>query len=202
MGQPAHDHLAPADHLLAVDAEVLAQRAAGPPCGPRVTTRPQVISGPASSGQQVWTGSRPRSTSAPSSDDLPAGGARDARPGSCPQRLGHLQQPAGVLQALGRLRLLQVREQRRRRRAARARRRRPCPGHPSGVPNRLVKHRNFVTDRVLEQQRRAARRSTKSLTAVISSRVETGSATRRSSPALLEPAGSRADRGISYSLSY
>ena len=34
--------------------------------GPRVTVRPQVMSGPASPGQQVCTGSRPRSTSAPS----------------------------------------------------------------------------------------------------------------------------------------
>jgi len=34
--------------------------------GPRVTTRPQVISGPASPGQQVWIGSRERSTSLPS----------------------------------------------------------------------------------------------------------------------------------------
>ena len=35
-------------------------------CGPRVTTRPQVMSGPASPGQQVWIGKRPRSTSPPS----------------------------------------------------------------------------------------------------------------------------------------
>ena len=34
--------------------------------GPRVTVRPQVISGPASPGQQVWIGSRERSTSLPS----------------------------------------------------------------------------------------------------------------------------------------
>ncbi len=47
VGEPAHDHLAPADDLLAVDAQVLAQCATpGPPCGPRVMTRPQVISGP------------------------------------------------------------------------------------------------------------------------------------------------------------
>ena len=49
------------DHLLAVDAEVLRVFS-----GPRVTVRPQVISGPASPGQQVWIGRRPRSTSAPS----------------------------------------------------------------------------------------------------------------------------------------
>ncbi len=35
-------------------------------CGPRVIVRPQVISGPASSGQQVWIGRRARSTSLPS----------------------------------------------------------------------------------------------------------------------------------------
>ncbi len=34
--------------------------------GPRVTVSPQVMSGATSPGQQVWTGSRPRSTSAPS----------------------------------------------------------------------------------------------------------------------------------------
>ena len=35
-------------------------------CGPRVTVRPHVISGPASPGQHVCTGRRARSTSAPS----------------------------------------------------------------------------------------------------------------------------------------
>ena len=34
--------------------------------GPRVTTKPQVISGATSPGQQVWIGSLPKSTSAPS----------------------------------------------------------------------------------------------------------------------------------------
>ena len=41
-------------------------RGFGTSCGPRVMTRPHVISGPASSGQQVCTGSCARSTSSPS----------------------------------------------------------------------------------------------------------------------------------------
>ncbi len=41
-------------------------RGSGTPCGPRVTTSPHVISGPTSPGQQVCTGSAPRSTCAPS----------------------------------------------------------------------------------------------------------------------------------------
>ena len=89
--QPAHDDLAPADHLLAVDAEVLAQpRPPAPPCGPRVTTRPQVISGPASSGQQVCTGKHAEVDLA-ALDAPPPGTARGAtEAGACPQRLGHL----------------------------------------------------------------------------------------------------------------
>ncbi len=66
MPQPAHQGRVAAGHLHAVDAEVeavLARRASGP-C---VTTSGQVISGAGSSGQQVWTGSSPRSMSPPCS---------------------------------------------------------------------------------------------------------------------------------------
>ena len=88
--EPAHDDLVRPDDLLPVDAEVLARRAPGPPCGPRVITRPQVISGPASSGQQVCTGSEAEVDVRPLEDDLLADGA--ANPGRLhvPQRLGHL----------------------------------------------------------------------------------------------------------------
>ena len=62
MREPAHDHLvaarSPAGGRCPGSARGL--------CGPRVTVSPQVISGPASPGQQVCIGSRPRSTSAPS----------------------------------------------------------------------------------------------------------------------------------------
>jgi hypothetical protein len=44
------------DHLLAVDAQILAKAWLRHDCGPRVMTSPQVISGPASPGQQVWIG--------------------------------------------------------------------------------------------------------------------------------------------------
>ena len=60
--EPAHDHLvaarSPAGGRCRGSAALL--------CGPRVTVRPHVISGPASPGQQVWTGRRARSTSLPS----------------------------------------------------------------------------------------------------------------------------------------
>ena len=81
-------------------------------CGPRVTVRPQVISGPASPGQQVCTGRRARSTSAPSQDDLLAGGGRAL----LRRHVDHLHEHRprvlpGVLQALRRLGLLQEGEQ-------------------------------------------------------------------------------------------
>ena len=113
VGQPAHDDLARPDHLLAVDAQVLPQRAAAATaCGPRVTTRPQVISGPASPGQQVCTGSaaevdvrRPRAP--------PPGRARWRCSAGFMSHsaLAIVQQLAGVLQALGRLGLLQAGQQ-------------------------------------------------------------------------------------------
>ena len=56
------------------------RRDPGSPCGPRVITSPQVMSGPASSGQQVCTGSRPRSTSGPSTTTS-RHGARDVSAG-------------------------------------------------------------------------------------------------------------------------
>ena len=79
MREPAHDHLVAADHLLAVDAEVLPRLVR-----PRVTVRPQVISGPASPGQQVWIGKRARSTAVPFQHDLLAGRATIAPSAPCP----------------------------------------------------------------------------------------------------------------------
>ena len=81
-------------------------------CGPRVTVRPQVMSGPASPGQQVCTGKRARSTSAPShtiswhgADFRSFGAICITCMNSGPRVLPR------VLQALRRLRLLEEREQ-------------------------------------------------------------------------------------------
>ena len=74
VGEPAHDDPVAADDLLAVDAEVLP-----PAVRPRVMTRAQVTRGPASSGQQVWTGHAPRSTASPSRTTSRHGGERVSR---------------------------------------------------------------------------------------------------------------------------
>ena len=103
MREPAHDQLVAPDHLLPVDAEVLARSC----CGPRVTVRPQVISGPASPGQQVWIGRRARSTSLPSHTISWHGGALHRLRRHVPHRLRQREQLARVLQPLRRLRLLQ-----------------------------------------------------------------------------------------------
>ena len=66
MREPAHDELVAARSPAGGRC-----RGSGAACaGPRVTVRPQVISGPASPGQQVCIGSRARSTSPPSQHDL------------------------------------------------------------------------------------------------------------------------------------
>ena len=140
-------------------------------CGPRVTVRPQVISGPASPGQHVWTGSRARSTSSPS-HTMSWHGADAALLRRHVEHL-HEHRPRvapGVDEALRRLGLLQEREQP----ADVAQRRLPVAGsapiaarRARGVPNRLpstgivapLGPRN--RRRILEQQRRAAARATR-----------------------------------------
>ena len=152
-------------------------------CGPRVTTRPQVISGPASPGQQVCSGSRPRSTSS-SSKITSWQGARRCTDGlHVPQRLGHVQQLAGVLQAARRLRLLQAGEHAADVAQLADRRRCPCPGPPvqgcrTGWSGRECCNRRAA--RTAAPDRRNAARA--SLTAVISSRGDTVSGTRTSFP--------------------
>ena len=81
-------------------------------CGPRVTVRPQVINGPASSGQHVWIGRRARSTSRPShtiswhGPELRSFGAMS----STFMNTGRVVRQASI-EALRRRRLLQEREQ-------------------------------------------------------------------------------------------
>ena len=81
-------------------------------CGPRVTVSPQVISGPASPGQHVCTGSRARSTAVPSHTISWHG----ARPQLLRRHVHHLQEHGPrvlprVLQAFRRLRFLEEREE-------------------------------------------------------------------------------------------
>jgi hypothetical protein len=105
-----------------------------------------------------------------------------------PERFGELQQPAGVAHALGRLGLLEVGEE-----LADV----PeladvggahAPGDPTACPEKVRQDRNFVTDGFSKSSAGPPWRSTKSLTAVISSRADTGSRTRASSPEASRPA--------------
>ena len=146
--------LAATDHLLAVDAEVLALARPGSPCGPRVMTRPQVINGPASSGQQVWIGSAPRSTSSPSQTTSRQGGRAPLRP-HVPDRSRHLQQrPASrrPFGGSGSFRLASTTPMSR----SRSPRWRPSPRRPDVWCRRDSRDRNPVTVRPFEDYCRAA----------------------------------------------
>jgi hypothetical protein len=105
-GEPAHDELV-ADRS---PAGGRCRDSAAACCGPRVMVSPQVISGAASPGQQVCTGSRPRSTSL-ALEHL----SGRARAGHLRRHVQHLlqQRPLlpGIFQALGRFRLLEIGQQ-------------------------------------------------------------------------------------------
>ena len=79
--------------------------------GPRVTVSPQVISGPASPGQQVWIGRRDRSTSAPS-QTISWHGALERSLGAMSKHLLQYRQLVpGIFQSARRIGLLQIGEQ-------------------------------------------------------------------------------------------
>ena len=123
-------------------------------CGPRVTVSPQVISGPTSSGQQVCTGRRARSTSSPSHTISWHG----ARASLLRRHVHHLQEERPrvlprILQALRRLGLLEEREQL----ADFAQRRDRILAHAHRDALRraeqVAEHRHPMALRLLEQQR-------------------------------------------------
>ena len=122
-------------------------------CGPRVTVRPQVISGPASPGQQVWTGSLERSTVVAFPDDLLARRARHHFRRHVQHLLQHRQFVPGVLQSLRRLGFLQVGEQL----ADFAQRRHRFLAHShcdaSGCAEQIAQHRDVEAFWLLEQYR-------------------------------------------------
>ena len=109
--EPAHDHAVLRDHLLAVDAEVLARtrrRAA------LRTARDHEAPGNQGTGVVGPAQLHRQPTEVDLcalQDHLLARSAAGRRRLHVPQRLGHLQQLAGVLQALGRLGLFQAGEQ-------------------------------------------------------------------------------------------
>ena len=110
VGQPAHDHLARPDDLLAVDADVLPQP--GPLDGLRATCDHQAP------GDQRPDIARPAMLDRPARQidliavqlHLPAGAVAAAHRLHVPERFDHLYQPAGVLQTLRRFGLLQARQ--------------------------------------------------------------------------------------------
>ena len=111
VGQPAHDQLAPADHLLAVDAQVLAQARLG-----HVARAARDDQAP---GDQRGDVAGPAGLDRPLRevdlvgrlDHLLARAAAQHGGLHVPQRLAHGPQLAGVLDRLGRLRLAQVGQQ-------------------------------------------------------------------------------------------
>src|SRR4029450_13248850 len=88
--------------------------------------------------------------------DLATGGAGDGRRAHRPERLRKLQQGAGVAHALGRLGLLEVGEELADVAQLADVGGAPAPGDPTARPEKVGEDRNFVTDGVLEKQRRAA----------------------------------------------
>jgi hypothetical protein len=110
MREPAHDHFALADHLLAVDAEVL------PRTRPRHRLRPARDHQPP--GDQRPGVARPAGLDRQFAEVDVAAFANDflARRRAhtvglhVPQRLDHRHQPASIFEALGRLRLFQSRQ--------------------------------------------------------------------------------------------
>jgi hypothetical protein len=151
--QPAHDHLVARNHLLAVDAQVLARarfgnalRASRHDQPPR-DQRPHVA-GPAGLHRQ-----RAEVDLRPLQDDLLAHRAPHAGGLHVPQRLGHLQQPARVLQPLGRLRLLQARQQGADLAQLADLGRPHAHRHPPRGPEQIRQGGNFVTDGLAEPQR-------------------------------------------------
>ena len=156
VGQPAHDHLAPADHLLPVDAQVLAPprrwhrlRAAGDRQAPG-DQRPGVAR-PAGLYRQLREVDR-----IGLEHDLLARCVAHRGGLHVPQRLGHRQQPAGILQPPRRLGLLQAGEH-----AADIAKpvqivRAHAQRHPFGGAEKVDQRRNFVTHWMRNQHRRPA----------------------------------------------
>ncbi len=151
MGEPAHDHLVAADHLLAIDAEVLP--ALGRPARHRQPPGDQRrhIARPAGHHRQA------REVDILAfPDDFLAGCGTDHLRRHVEHLLEHRQFLPGVAQSLGRLGLLEVGEQF----AHFAQRGLPVSvgAHPQGHPLRRAEqvgqHRHLAAFRFLEQQRR------------------------------------------------
>ncbi len=124
--------------------------------GPRVTTRPQVINGPASPGQQVCIGRLARSTSGPFCDVGLAGPGPAQLWAHVEDLAEHRQFVPGVAHAARRLWLTQKGQQL----ADLAQRVDRLLAHTEGDPFRcteqIPQHRHLITLRLFEQESRAA----------------------------------------------
>ena len=148
--------------------------------GSRVITAGSVMNGAASPGQQVWTGSRSRSTSSPGQDDLLAGARADGARPRVGDRLQLLQPArasrAGPAAAASRAR---------RRASRRASSSDSTPKREAHAPlgaELVDQQRQLAALRVLEEERRPAGLDVRSTISVTSRCGSTSAATRTSSP--------------------
>ena len=172
--------------------------------GPRVTVRPQVISGATSPGQQVCIGRRARSTSAPS-HTISWHGADERSFGAM---LQHLHEDAAACSATRPSGPSAARAPSGRRAACRFRAAprptpRPCPARRARRAEQVAEHRHRdgpSASRTAAPDR--PRFSTRSQISVISRRGSTSTAMRFSSPGVRAARGSRGGRRISWRRCY